>query len=297
MGERELQYLDRVSPAEAARFRRYLESHHEISLEVNDRRITYLSCGTGRWTLLTFAGGWGGTELAYDFVLGFESRHRVLVVDVGVFGEPEDMAGGIDRVLEQEGIGPLVVVGQSLAGIIAQAYFRRNFVKVDGLILTHTLAPRPESNRKWAPALFALLPMSLLKKLLRRKMTRLGDVDLAVPPAVRERRQFATALLGCMADGYWTKEGLLNVLRMVMAINAGDGYTRDSFPGWQGKALVVTSPDDPYYSDAGRLLETLPNSRKHELPGGYGHMAPMILRDDYHALIQNFINGLGGGTV
>ncbi|MBN2433532.1 MAG: alpha/beta hydrolase [Acidobacteria bacterium] len=296
MGEKDLQMLGRVSPAEGARFRLYLESHPVKSLEMNDRTITYLSCGAGRWTLLTFAGGWGGTELAYDFVLGFEDRNRVLVIDIGVFAEPDEMADGINRVLEREKAGSLVVVGQSLAGIIGQAYFRRHFDKVDGLILTNTLSLRPEHSRRWALALLAILPMSLLKKLLRRKMTRLGDFREALPPDVRARRQFATALLGCMAEGYWTKKGLFNVLKLVMATNARDGYTRDSFPGWQGEALVVTSPDDPYYPDAGRLLETLPNARKHEFPGGYGHTAPMIFRDEYHALIQQFIDGLGGGT-
>jgi pimeloyl-ACP methyl ester carboxylesterase len=296
IGEKELQLLDKLAVAEVDRFRLFLESHHENSLELNDGTVSYLSCGTGSRTLLTFAGGWGGTELAYDFVLSFESRNRVLVIDISAFADPDAMAQGITLIVEREKAEQLVVVGQSLAGIIGQSYFRRHFDKIDGLILTNTPSPRSERSKKWAPALFRMMPMALLKQLLWRKMTRLGHFSEAIPPDVLERRKFAMALMGCMVKGYWTKKGMHNILRLVMTFNERDGYTRDSFPGWRGKVLVVTSPDDPYYSDVEKLLNNLPNSEKHEFPGGFGHTAPMIFRGEYVALIQRFIHRLGGGA-
>ncbi len=295
--EKDLQSLEKVSATEAARFRRFLESHREAVVELNGKSVPYRSGGQGGRTLLTFAGGWGGTELAYDLALSFSVRNRVLVIDISAFDDPDQMAGGILAVIEREKAGQLVVVGQSLAGIIGQSFFRRHYPRIDGLVLTNTLWPRPERSKKWVAMLFAMLPLTLLKLLLRRKMTRLAAVEKAMPPEVQERRKFAMALLGCMVDGYWSKKGMNNVLRLAFAFNERDGYAADSFPGWQGRALVVTSPDDPCYADAGFLMKSLPNSQKHEFPSGFGHMAPQIFRDEYFALIQAFIDRLDERTV
>ncbi len=294
--EKDLQALEKVSPIEAGRFRSFLASHREAAVELNGKRIPYRSGGNGKRTVLTFAGGWGGTELAYDLVLAFEGRNRVLVVDISAFGDPDEMALGIDRILEREKAGRLVVVGQSLAGIIGQSYFKRRFDLVDGMVLTNTLAPRAERSKKWALILFGILPFGLLKRLLRRKMTRLSDLEKSIPPAVLERRKFAMALIGCMINSYWTKQGMKNVLKLAFVFNERDGYTPDSFPGWQGRALVVTSPDDPYYADAGLLMRNLPNAEKHEFPSGYGHTAPQVFREEYFGLIQAFIDRLDERT-
>ncbi len=294
--EKDLQALEKISPSEAVRFRSFLASHRGMTVDVNGKTIPYISCGSGKRTVLTFAGGWGGTELVYDFVLAFEGRNRVLVADISAFGDPDEMALGIDRILEREKAGQLVVAGQSLAGIIGQSYFKRRFDLVDGLVLTNTLAPRTERGKKWALILFGILPFGLLKRLLRRKMSRLSAIEKAMPLEAQERRKFAMALIGCMINGYWTKLGMKNVLKLALAFNERDGYTSDSFPGWQGKALVVTSSDDPYYADAGLLMKSLPNSQKHEFASGYGHMAPQVFRDEYFGLIQAFIDRLDTRT-
>jgi pimeloyl-ACP methyl ester carboxylesterase len=295
--EEDLQSLDKVSAAEAARFRRFLESYRETTVELNGKNIPYRTGGQGRRTLLTFAGGWGGTELAFDLALGLSGRNRVLVIDISAFDDPDEMARGVLSVIEREKAGQLVVVGQSLAGIIGQSFFRRHYPRIDGLVLTNTLWPRPERSKKWAAMLFAMLPLALLKRLLRRKMSRLSAIEKAMPPEVQERRKFAMALLGCMVDGYWSKKGMNNVLRLALAFNERDGYAADSFPGWQGRALVVTSPDDPYYADAGLLMNSLPNAQKHEFPSGFGHMAPQVFRDEYFGLIQAFIDRLDERTI
>jgi pimeloyl-ACP methyl ester carboxylesterase len=186
----------------------------------------------------------------------------------------------------------VVVVGQSLTGIIAQSYFKRHFHRVDGLVLTNTLSPRKERSKKWTLALLKVLPLGLLKPLVRRKLTRLGEFREEIAPDVLERRKFAMALLGCMIDSYWTKRNTLNILKLAFAFNERDGYTVESFPGWTGRALIVTSPDDPYYADSGLLMNNLPNAEKYEFPPGYGHTAPQIHRDIFHKVIQEFIDRL-----
>jgi pimeloyl-ACP methyl ester carboxylesterase len=203
------------------------------------------------------------------------------------------MRRGINQVLDAEHVDSVVVVGQSLSGIIAQSYFKRHFRRVDGLVLTNTLAPRKERSKKWVLALLKVFPLGLLKPLVRRKLTRLGEFHKEIAPDIQERRRFAMALIGCMIDSYWTKRNTLNILKLAFAFNERDGYTVKSFPGWTGRALIITSPDDPYYADAGLLMNNLPNSEKYEFPPGYGHTAPQIHRDVFHKIIQEFIDRLG----
>jgi pimeloyl-ACP methyl ester carboxylesterase len=185
-----------------------------------------------------------------------------------------------------------VVLGQSLRGIIGQSYFKRHYRRVNALVLTNTLAPRKERSKKWALALLKVLPLNLMKPLVRRRLTRLGEFRKEIPPDILERRKFAMALLGCMVDSYWTKRNTLNILKLAFAFNERDGYTVESFPGWTGRALIITSSDDPYYADAGLLMSNLPNAEKYEFLPGYGHTAPQIHRDVFHKVIQEFIDGL-----
>jgi pimeloyl-ACP methyl ester carboxylesterase len=294
MDEKMFKVLGEVSKRELGRFRDFLASHKKRSIEFLGKAIPYYSCGAGDKVILTFAGGWGGVELAYETVLGFEDRNRVVVVDISAFDEPDEMGEGINRVLDEEGVDRVVVVGQSLTGIIGQSYFVRHFPRVDGIVLTNTLAPRRERSRTWALVLLKILPLGWFKPLVRRQVTRLGKIKEPLPPETAERRRFAAALVGCMIDGYWTKRTTLNVLKLAFAFNRLDGYTARSFPGWKGRALVITSPDDPYYPDAALLTKNLPNSEKFEFAPGFGHTAPQIHRDRFHRIIQEFVDGLEG---
>src|SRR4030042_3813260 len=136
--EKSLEVLRKVSPAEFERFEAFLKSHQERRLEEGGKVIPYYSCGMGRMALLTFAGGWGGIELAYETILGFDRGNRVVVVDVSAFDDPDDMGRGINRVLDAEHVDRVVVVGQSLSGIIGQSYFKRHFRGEDGPVQTNT---------------------------------------------------------------------------------------------------------------------------------------------------------------
>ncbi|MEW5902366.1 MAG: hypothetical protein AB1715_12950, partial [Acidobacteriota bacterium] len=98
MEERSLEVLRKASPAEFKRFQAFLKSHQEQRLETEGKVLPYYACGTGQRVLLAFAGGWGGIELAYETILGFERRNRIVVVDVSAFDDPEDLGRGINGV-------------------------------------------------------------------------------------------------------------------------------------------------------------------------------------------------------
>jgi pimeloyl-ACP methyl ester carboxylesterase len=242
---------------------------------------------------LTFAGGWGGPELLFDTILGFEEDHRVVVVDVSPFADLDEMSAGVNRVLEAEGIDRVIVMGQSLSGLIAQSYFRRNPRRVIALVLTNTLAPRKERSKKWALGIVNALPLWLIKALIRKKVPRLMETATELPDDARNHLRFRGALVAAMIDTYFTKAGITNVLKLALAFNEKDGYSPGEFGDWPGRVLLVTSPDDPYHEDMALLERSLPRAAVFTLPSGFKHVAPQVHRDEFHAAIRRFIGDVG----
>jgi pimeloyl-ACP methyl ester carboxylesterase len=195
--------------------------------------------------------------------------------------------------LDIEKIARVEVMGQSASGITAQSYFKRNTERVEGLILTNTLAPRIERCKKWALVLLRILPISLMKSLAKKKLSKLAAFEQEISLEVQERRRFAGALFGAMMDLYITEQNVTNFLKLAFAFNEKDAYTAGEFKDWDGRVLLITSEDDPYYPDVELLEKGLPHSEVFKLPTGFKHLAPQILRDEFHTKIQSFIDGLG----
>jgi pimeloyl-ACP methyl ester carboxylesterase len=284
-----LESLKDAPEKELERFKAFLESHTIQEFEGSEGAVPYYMCGEGPKTLMTFAGGWGGPQLLYDTVLGFEGRNRVIVIDVSLYDDADVMTKGVNQILDREQIGKVVLIGQSASGITAQSYFKRSPGCVEGLVLTNTLAPRIERCKKWALWLLKVFPISLLKALARKKLTKLGEFGKEITPEVQERRRFAAALFGAMMDHYINRKNLTNMLKLAFAFNEKDAYTPGEFEGWQGRVLLITSEDEPYFKDVEILQSGLPNTEVFLLPTGFKHVAPQIHRDEFQARIQAFI--------
>ena len=283
--------LELESPAEFARFRDFLATHAEQTKSQDGLSIPYCVCGQGARTILIFAGGWGGIEMAYETILGFEDRNRMVIVDISAFDDPDEMSRSINLVLDKERIDRVVLMGQSLTGILAQLYFRRHADRVEALVLTNTLAPKRERCRKWPQLLFACLAFSLVGALLRRKLRRLGRSNQKIPLAVQERRCFAHALMVVMMDRFFTRERIGRILKLCSCFNKEGAYSADELSAWNGRALLITSQDDPYHSDAKTLESVLPGARQYVLPSGFGHMAPQICLEQFQSAIRGFLDG------
>jgi len=286
--------LREISSTEHARLVGFLSSHELRRFQVGDRELEYYLCGGGDRTVLVFAGGWGGPQMLYDTVLGLEDRCRVVVVDVSPFTDPDRMSNAVNRLFDGEGIDRLLVLGQSLSGILGQIYLKRNPERVDAVVLINTIAPRIERCRRWVLMLFRLLPFPILKALAMRTMGRLSSFESDVPPAAVERVAYRTAFAKRMTGLYLTRRIMLNLLTMAYAFNERDGDIAERLAGWPGRALIVTSRDDSGFPDVELLEANLPTSEVLELPTGFGHVSPMIHRDELYAGIHRFLDGLDG---
>lgn len=286
-----IQSMEGISKKELTRFLDFFESHSLKQIEYSGKKIEYMICGQGPKVLLTFAGGWGPPHILYDTILGFEKTNRMLIIDISPFADMDFMCRGVDRVLETEKIDHMILLGQSFTGIIAQIYFRKRFQKIDGMILTNTLVPRAERCKKWALVLIRLLPISLFKPLIKKKMGKLSEFEKPVSEEILERRRFSAALLTNIMDQYFSPKVFRNAASLAFDFNKNE-YETNEFNNWTGQVLIITSEDEPYYLDAEKLSQTLPHSSVYRLPSGYGHVSPQINREEFHATIQQFIDKL-----
>lgn len=282
-------YFDGVSEKELRRFQDFLATHPLKHTNFKGKSISYICCGKGEKTMLTFSGGHSGPWAIYSSLLEFEKEFRVVVADFSSCGNLDDFCLCVNHVLGLEGIDRVCVTGQSLSGMFAQAYFRRNMDRVEAMVLTNTPAPKKARNKKAALTIFRIFPFFLLKPLLKRSLTRLGKIDATVSPEIKDRLLFRMALLRHDIEREASKKSLLDLICMLFEFNEKDAAPMENFDQWPGKVLIVTSDDEPYREDVKLLMTLYPNAELFSFPAGWRHAAPLINMEKFQGLIRDFL--------
>ena len=286
-------YFARISQKEFRRFQEFLATHPLKHTRFKGKSIPYLICGKGEKTMLTFSGGHSGPWAIYSSVLSFEEEFRMVVVDFSSLDNLDDFSQCVNHVLDTEKIVSVCVSGQSLTGMFAQAYFRRNMDRVEAMVLTNTLAPKLERNKKAALTIFRICPAFLLKPLIKRSLARVGKIDADVSPEVAERLAFRMALLRHDLDRMASKQTILDLVGMLFEFNEKDAASMANVDQWPGKVLIVTSEDEPYREDVKILMTLYPHTELFSFPAGWRHAAPLVHREKFQSLIRDFLLGDG----
>ncbi len=283
-------YFMGTSENEMRRFQDFLDTHTLKHAEFKGKSISYYCCGDGEKTVLAFSGGHTGPWGIYNFVQGLEREFRVVVVDFSYCEILDDFSQCVNQVLDSEGIGRVCLSGQSLTGMFAQSYFRRNMDRVEAMVLTNTLAPKRERNKKGALAMMRLFPSFLLNPLLKKKLSRLGKIEGEISPEAEERLRFRMALLLHDMDCVGSKKTLLSIMKMLYEFNTEDEPLPEAFKQWPGRVLIVTAEDEPYHEDADSLMKLYPHPELYSFPAGWKHSAPLVHMQKFHSLLQNFFH-------
>ncbi len=283
-------YFSGISEKELRRFQDFLDTHTLKHTEFKKKSIPYYCCGEGEKAVLAFSGGHTGPWGIYNFMLGFEDEFRVVVVDFSSCTSLDDFSRCINQVLDSEGIGRVLITGQSLTGMFAQSYFRRNVDRIESMVLTNTLAPKRERNKKKALAMMRLFPSFLLNPLLKKRLSGLGKIKGGISPEAEERLRFRMALLLHDMDTVGSKKTLFNIMKMLFEFNAEDGPLPESFKKWPGRVLIVTAEDEPYREDVDIMLKLYPQAEIYSFPAGWGHSAPLVHMEKFQSLLKNFFH-------
>jgi len=253
-------------------------THPPVRLVHQGAEWRYYRGGRGASTALLLGGALGVAEFAFQQIGLLEQHVHVVAPDYPSVGTLGDLLDGLVAVLDEEGVRRAHVVGGSFGGLVAQALVRRHPERIASLVLSHTGAPDPGRRRRSAVAPLALLPTSLLRSLLRR---RLGRTLVGADPFWHE--YFDRVVAGL------SKPDVLSRVWLAAEFAEQAGYAPGDLAAWGGRVLILEADDDPLFPPAAReaLRALYPGAEVHTFHGT-GHAAAVLRPDEYAAVLLRF---------
>ncbi|MHB1415823.1 MAG: alpha/beta fold hydrolase [Chloroflexota bacterium] len=251
--------------------------------EIDHVRLHYRTAGGGDVPVV-FIHGFCQSSLWWEPTLRqLPSGFRAFALDIKGFGDSDKPAGpygvslfadDIRKFLDAQGLERIVLVGNSLGGLICQSFATRYQERLERLVLSATGAfVRDPEAAKGRAAHFGEMPWTRenLGGLIGGFFARRPDnFERLVDDAVKASREAAVQTTLSMAS-----LNLLDVLRSVTVPTLI----------MQGGADQIRPPRE------GELIHQVVQGSLLRVLGGAGH-TPMVDRPDlYHPLLFNFISG------
>jgi len=267
---------------------RFRREHPPRNLLIDGISWEYLSAGdpSGQ-PLLLLPGALSTAESAWRTITLLEQQKYRLIIP-SYPPEVDSMSGladGVAKVLAQESIQTTYVVGGSYGGMLAQVFIHRHPHLVTRLVLSHTYPPVGSRLRSVEPALrlFKRLPMFMVKKMLRDRMTGI------LPPRATPELLLIAAQISETVDARLTRQAAMSTYLRMMEFDRQD-YSPSDLSTWQGKTLIMLAEDDPTTPEALRsaLVALYPGAVVH-LFRGSGHATGVLESGEYIKVMVEFL--------
>jgi len=267
---------------------RFRREHPTENLLINGASWEYLTAGdpSGQ-PLLLLPGALSIAESAWRTITLLEQgKYRLIIPNYPP--EVDSMSGladGLVGILAQAGIRTTSVVGGSYGGMLAQVFVHRHPDLVTRLVLSHTYPPLSGRAKSVKPALrlFRRLPMFMVKKMLRDRMTGI------LPPRASPELLLIAAQISETVDTRLTRQAAMSTYLRMMEFDR-QLYSPSDLATWQGKTLIMLAEDDPTTPQALRdaLVALYPGSTVH-LFRGSGHATGILESGEYIKVIEEFL--------
>ncbi|MFZ2097367.1 MAG: alpha/beta hydrolase [Anaerolineales bacterium] len=260
-------YYRKVPPAHLEQLRRFRKEHPLRNVTIDSVKWEYLTAGNPSGEpLLLLPGALSTAESAWRTITSLEDgQYRLIVPSY----PPEvdsmsTLADGLVEILTREGIQSTYVMGGSYGGMLAQVFTHKHPGMVSKLVLSHTYPPESRRANSVTPALrlFKRLPMFMVKKMLRDRMTGI------LPPKASPELLLIAAQIRETVDTHLTRQAAINTYLRMMDFDR-QTYTPDDLANWPGKTLIMLAEDDP----------TTPESLRNELIGLYPGATVHLFKD------------------
>lgn len=280
-------YYNDVSQEMLEKYLQFQQNHPLKELQTDGTTVHYLRAGGGDKTILTFSGAHASPHSLFLTVPYLAADYNVMVVNSDGFKTLGALDRGINMALDKEGVKKVHIVGQSLAGIVGQLYFRANFSRVESLVLMATLAMKKPTKKSPVSLMLKLMPGALLRASMKKKFAAAFD-NPDIPEQAQEMCRFRRAQLMDDMDNHFTKAKMLNAIKILSKFQK-DSYELEDFQGWQGKTLVVSPEDDAGHDDLEFFKTHLPNVKTFVIPKGLGHIAPIVHYREILEMVKTFL--------
>jgi pimeloyl-ACP methyl ester carboxylesterase len=281
----------RKVPAEMRdKFMRFRVEHPLTRREIEGIQWEYIHAGhpSGQ-PLLLLPGGLSTAESAWRMIDGLDAQ-RYSIICPSYPAEIDSMTGlsdGIAKILTEEGIHSIYLVGGAYGSMLAQVFIHRHADLVSKLVLTHAYPPSASRVKSVEPTLrlFRWVPLFMVKNMLRTQMTG------RLPPNPPAELLLIAAQIRETLDAQLTRQAAMSTyLRMVDFDKQNFTYT--DLESWQGKTLIILAEDDPTTTEELRnvMLAFYPGASLHLLKGNIDSAALMETAE-YIRVMEAFFEG------
>jgi pimeloyl-ACP methyl ester carboxylesterase len=283
-------YYHNVPPVQVDQFMRFRQVHPPRNVFINGVTWEYLIVGNSSGQpLLLLPGALSLAESAWRTIISLDQGKYHLIVP-SYPPEVDSMTGladGVAELLAQEGIQTTYVVGGSYGGMLAQMFTHCYPGMVTRLVLSHTYPPVNSRLKsvELALRLFKRLPMFLVRKMLRDRMTGI------LPPRPSPELLLIAAQIRETVDTRLTRQAALSTYLRMMDFDQ-QNYSPSDLATWQGKALIMLAEDDPTTPEPLRdaLVALYPGAKLH-LFSGSGHATGILESGEYIKVMEEFFDG------
>ena len=287
--QNKFKFYNDIAPELYQRLVEYRNNHPIKTIMFRNKEIEYISCGTGKKTILTFHGALGNAEGNFQAIRFFEKKYRVIAPSITNFETLNELSEAINEILRKENVKKYIVIGQSFGSFMAQPFFHRNYSNIEALILINSYPPKNEwvKDFKKVEKVFKIIPTFLLKKLMAKKLLKLANEDKEMDGEIREELKFTIA---------FAKERFSEIKKNVILCQSiltgefnSENYNKEDYSGWDGKVLIFTANDDNGYPYHEELRDQYPNVEE-IIFENVGHMGTLLKRDEYHSILNKFLD-------
>ncbi|MCU1457825.1 MAG: alpha/beta fold hydrolase [Actinomycetia bacterium] len=215
----------------------------------------------------------------------FRAGHQVVALDLRGFGRSDrtrgamslaDFADDVADVLVALGLGPSVVVGASMGGIISQELVLRRPELVAGLVLADTTSDLSEGHRQQNEALRTVAldqGMDAIAPALVRGCFTRATMDAADSPVAEFER-------GIRATDPWS---FAIGIRAIVGMDLGPRIADIRVP-----TAVVWGVEDALAADCEVIAATIPQAERHPLAAA-GHAANLEQPGAFNAAVRALV--------
>jgi len=282
-------YYRKVPAPQLDQFKRFRQEHPLKKMVINEVDWEYLIAGdlSGE-SLLILPGALSTAESAWRDITTLENRPYWLFIPSypAKLDNMSALADGVAQMLIRHGIHSTYVLGGSYGGMLAQVFTHQYPAMVSKLVLSHTYPPEKRRADSVTPALrlFRALPMFVVKKMLRDRMTGV------IPPKPSPELLLIAAQIRETVDRHFTRQAAINIYLRMMDFDRKE-YTSADLTDWAGKTLILLAEDDPTTPEARRkaLIELYPGATVHLTKGDDQSMG-MLESGEYTRVVVEFLS-------
>jgi pimeloyl-ACP methyl ester carboxylesterase len=259
----------------------------------------YITCGSGKKTLLIFPGGGQTAQSNFNLIKELENDYKIIAITIYSVDFIDEFSEAVNMILEKESINKVYLYGLSLGGLLAQSYLRRNKDRVEKVILSHACAPKSPTyeNKVIRPlrvlsAFLPLVPDGLIKLITKRFGGKVqGTSKNITAPKVKFDDQAIELMKAFDQDfyqNYLNKRLLKTWINLHMEFYGKEQFSATDLEDWTGKILILRTDNDPLMQDDGEFKKLYPDAQVYTFKET-GHLSFHYQFDEMMKVIKEFL--------